>query len=152
MESVYIARFQKEWLGARSTLQSATFEQSVNDQALWALVSIFLKNKSCSEVFFKKKKNIVCVGVLPAWEEVKASGTRVTDDCEPLCGFWESNPGLLEEQPVLLTSGPTLQPFIYLRIFKVKKKKSKLNNKLFMNIQIPLIFPFGLMVTYIIIV
>lgn len=71
--------------------------------------------------FFFLKKNIVYVGVLPAWEEVKASGTRVTDDCEPLCRFWESNPGLLEEQPVLLTSGPTLQPFIYLRIFKVKK-------------------------------
>lgn len=95
--------------------------------------------------------NIVYVGVFPAWEEVKASGTRVTDDCEPLCGFWESNPGLLEEQPVLLTSGPTLQPFIYLRIFKVKKKKS-IYNKLSMKIQIPLIFPFGLMVTYIIIV
>jgi hypothetical protein len=31
----------------------------------------------------------------------------VTDDCEPPCGCWESN---LQEQPVLLTAEPSLQP------------------------------------------
>jgi hypothetical protein len=29
-------------------------------------------------------------------------GTRVTDECEPQCGYWESNLGPLEEQPMLL--------------------------------------------------
>lgn len=30
--------------------------------------------------------NIVCVGILPAREEgVRASGTRVIDECEPPC-------------------------------------------------------------------
>lgn len=52
MESIYIARLQKEWIGVRLILQSTTFEQSVHDQGLWALVSIFLKNKSCSCLFF----------------------------------------------------------------------------------------------------
>lgn len=35
--------------------------------------------------------------------------TRVIDDCEPLCGWWDSNPGLPEEQPVLLTSESSLR-------------------------------------------
>ena len=35
---------------------------------------------------------------------------RVTDSCEPPCGCWELNPGPLEEQPVLLTTEPALQP------------------------------------------
>lgn len=42
-------------------------------------------------------------------EDVGSPGTRVTDDCEPLCRFWESNPGTLEGQPVLLTSVPFLK-------------------------------------------
>lgn len=28
------------------------------------------------------------------------------DGCEPSCGHWELNPGLLEEQPVCLTAEP----------------------------------------------
>ena len=36
--------------------------------------------------------------------------TGVIDSCEPLCGCWESNLGLLEDQPVLLTTKPSLQP------------------------------------------
>jgi hypothetical protein len=34
------------------------------------------------------------------------------DDCEPPCGCWELNSGSLEEQSVLLTSEPSLQPQI----------------------------------------
>jgi hypothetical protein len=30
--------------------------------------------------------------------------------CEPPCGCWELNSGLLEEQSVLLTAEPSLQP------------------------------------------
>jgi len=32
------------------------------------------------------------------------------DSCEPPCGCWELNPGPLEEQPVFLTTEPSLQP------------------------------------------
>jgi hypothetical protein len=34
----------------------------------------------------------------------------ITDICEPPCGCWELNSGPLEEQSVLLTSEPSLQP------------------------------------------
>jgi hypothetical protein len=36
----------------------------------------------------------------------------VTDGCEPPCGCWELNSGPLEEQSVLLTAEPLLQPHI----------------------------------------
>ena len=35
----------------------------------------------------------------------------ITDGCEPPFGGWELNLGPLEEQPVLLTSEPSPQPF-----------------------------------------
>jgi hypothetical protein len=34
----------------------------------------------------------------------------ITDGCEPPCGCWELNSGPLEEQSVLLTTEPSLQP------------------------------------------
>ena len=34
----------------------------------------------------------------------------IPDGCEPPCGCWELNSGPLEEQPVLLTAEPSLQP------------------------------------------
>jgi hypothetical protein len=34
----------------------------------------------------------------------------VTDSCEPPCGCWDLNSGLSEEQSVLLTTEPSLQP------------------------------------------
>ena len=37
-------------------------------------------------------------------------GTGVLDDCETPCGYWELNPGSLEQQPVLLTAKPSLHP------------------------------------------
>jgi hypothetical protein len=37
---------------------------------------------------------------------------RIIDDCEPLCGYWESNLCPLEEHPVNLTSEPSLQPWL----------------------------------------
>jgi hypothetical protein len=61
----------------------------------------------------------MCTGVLPSrkpvyhmntWcllrpeENVGASETEVIDDCELPCGCWELNLGLLEEQPVLLST------------------------------------------------
>jgi hypothetical protein len=64
---------------------------------------------------------IMCTGVLPArmsvyhlcntlgsQKSVESSGTGVTDSCEPPCGCWELNPEPLEEQPVFLTTEPSL--------------------------------------------
>ena len=36
-------------------------------------------------------------------------GTEVTDDCDPPCGCWESNPDPLGMEPVLLISEPSVQ-------------------------------------------
>lgn len=36
----------------------------------------------------------------------------VTDGFEPLCSFWESNPGLMEEQSVFVTTEPSFQPVV----------------------------------------
>jgi hypothetical protein len=52
----------------------------------------------------------MCIGVLPACEGVRSPGTGVTDRYELLCGCWELNPVPLEEQPVLSTTKPSLQP------------------------------------------
>ena len=40
----------------------------------------------------------------------KRASDPVTDGCEPPCGCWELNSGPLEEQSVLLTAEPSLQP------------------------------------------
>jgi hypothetical protein len=43
-------------------------------------------------------------------EHQKRAPDPITDGCEPPCGCWKLNSGSLEEQPVLLTSEPFLQP------------------------------------------
>jgi len=48
----------------------------------------------------------MCIGMRVS----ESPGTGVTDSCELTCGCWELKPGPLEEQPVLLTSEPSLQP------------------------------------------
>uniref|UniRef100_A0A8I5ZQ82 Uncharacterized protein n=1 Tax=Rattus norvegicus TaxID=10116 RepID=A0A8I5ZQ82_RAT len=40
----------------------------------------------------------------------KRAPDLIIDGCEPPCGCWELNSGPLEEQTVLLTSEPSLQP------------------------------------------
>lgn len=42
-------------------------------------------------------------------EGIGSPGTRVKDGCEQSCDYWELYPGPLEETPVLLTSGLSLQ-------------------------------------------
>jgi hypothetical protein len=42
----------------------------------------------------------------------EASGP-FADGCEPPCGFWDLNSGPLEEQSMLLTTEPSLQPLIF---------------------------------------
>lgn len=41
---------------------------------------------------------------------IRSPGTRVTGNCEPLCGYWELKWDPLEEQQVLLTIKPPHQP------------------------------------------
>jgi hypothetical protein len=40
----------------------------------------------------------------------KRASDPIADSCEPPCGCWELNSGPLEEQPVLVTIEPSLQP------------------------------------------
>jgi hypothetical protein len=40
----------------------------------------------------------------------KRASDLITDGCEPPCGCWDLNSGPLEEQSVLLTPEPSLQP------------------------------------------
>lgn len=49
-------------------------------------------------------------------EAIGPSGTSVTDGCKPSCGCLESDPGFLQEEPVLLTTELSLQPEIKLCI------------------------------------
>ena len=42
-------------------------------------------------------------------EVVRYPETGVTDSCELPCGYWELNLGPLKEQPVPLTTEPSLQ-------------------------------------------
>ena len=55
---------------------------------------------------------VQCCG--PA-EGIGSPGTGVMDVCELLCWCWESNPGW-EEQPVLLTAEPSLQPSFHILV------------------------------------
>ena len=41
----------------------------------------------------------------------KGAPGLIIDGCEPPCGCWELNSGPLEEQSVLLTTEPSLQPY-----------------------------------------
>ena len=53
--------------------------------------------------------------VLPACMPAgqKRAPDWIIDSCDPQCGFWELSSGPLEEQPVVLTSEPSLQPLIW---------------------------------------
>ena len=42
----------------------------------------------------------------------KRAPDLITDGCEPPCGCWELNSGPLEEQAMLLTTEPSLQPHV----------------------------------------
>jgi hypothetical protein len=52
----------------------------------------------------------MCVGVLPACRSVRIRSPALECSCELSRGYWELNLGPLEEQPVLLSVEPSLQP------------------------------------------
>lgn len=41
---------------------------------------------------------------------VRVPGTRITDGWGPPCRHWESNLGVLEEQAMLISAEPSLEP------------------------------------------
>lgn len=47
-------------------------------------------------------------------EGLGSHGTGIMGNCELSCTFWELKLGSMEEQPVLLTIEPSLQPLIKL--------------------------------------
>jgi hypothetical protein len=54
----------------------------------------------------------------------KRASELIIDGCEPPCGCWEFNSGLLEEQPVLLPISVTFKaPIIHILEFKGCGKK-----------------------------
>jgi hypothetical protein len=54
----------------------------------------------------------MCMSTLSLSSDTHQKGALepITDDCEPPCGCWELNSEPLEEQSVLLTTEPSLQP------------------------------------------
>jgi hypothetical protein len=50
-----------------------------------------------------------CLAFQRPEEVTECPGTKVTDGCELPGGCWQSNPGPLQEQPVLVTAEPSLQ-------------------------------------------
>jgi hypothetical protein len=63
---------------------------------------------------FSHLNNFIRIGVLLhvcLYEGVRSLGTEVTDNCEPPC--LQLIPGPLEQQPVMLTTEPSLQPSFF---------------------------------------
>ena len=50
----------------------------------------------------------------------KRASNLITDGCDPPCGCWDLNSGPSEEQSVLLTAEPSLQPNFFSNFIKTK--------------------------------
>ena len=61
---------------------------------------------------FLKIYLIIVKYTVAVFRHQKRSSDLITDDCEPPCGCWDLNSGPSEEQSVLLTTEPSLQPRI----------------------------------------
>jgi hypothetical protein len=70
----------------------------------------------CSPFIYAWILNFLCMWVhcCSLQRRQKRASDPVTDGCEPPCGCWELNSGSLEEQSVLLTAEPSLQPNTWL--------------------------------------
>ena len=65
----------------------------------------------------------ICVPCVPVPEETEeglgSPETSYMSGCEPPCRWWELNLGLLQEQEILLTTGPFLQAKFFFLSFKL---------------------------------
>jgi hypothetical protein len=60
--------------------------------------------------FFSFFKTFIYLMYVSTLSHQKKASDPIPDGCEPLCGFWELNSEPLEEQSVLLSAEPSLQP------------------------------------------
>jgi hypothetical protein len=75
------------------------------------------KSAECTLFLFLFCLHFMCIGAflyVYLYDVVRSSGTEVIDSCELSHGCWRLNPGPLEEQPMLLTTEPSLQSRIHL--------------------------------------
>jgi hypothetical protein len=63
--------------------------------------------------FFKRFYYYIKVHCSCLQTHQKKASDLITDGCEPSCGCWDLNSGPSEEQSVLLTAEPSLQPLRY---------------------------------------
>lgn len=85
------------------------------------------------DIHFYKYMSVLqaCVLVhhMPLWcqsrpeEGLWSPGIGVADSCELQSGYCKSNTGLLEKQPLFLTSDASFQPLFW--FFKISNKSSK---------------------------
>jgi hypothetical protein len=82
---------------------------------LYSWLLFFFFNLFLFIFLFKKYLFISCMWVYYRCLQThqKRASDPITDGCEPPCGCWELNSGPLEEQSVLLTAEPSLQPHLF---------------------------------------
>jgi hypothetical protein len=82
----------------------------------WTVGTYINLTKSTVKFFFFKDVFIylfiylfnICEYTVAAFRHTASD--PITDGCEPPCGCWDLNSGPVEEQSVLLTAEPSLQP------------------------------------------
>lgn len=86
-----------------------SWKQSLNTQPFSSLKKFHLM---CM-VVLPACMSVHCINALCPWrpeEDIGSLWTGVSDGCETLCGFWKLNQDPLQEQQILLTTEPSLQP------------------------------------------
>jgi hypothetical protein len=109
----------RNWINRVGTCHvgSENWARKSSGRANWT-PELSLHPKSQHFFFFFNYVFILCIWVHCSCLQMhqKRASDPMTDGCEPLCGCWEWNSGPLEEQPVLLTTEPSLQPQHFLSI------------------------------------
>jgi hypothetical protein len=96
--------FQLCWLASKlwGMLSLPPYAKVTVFQVLYPLNHLPDSSTGFKKIFLKIYLFILCIWVHCSY----------TDGCEPSCGCWDLNSGPPEEQSVLLTSEPSLQPLL----------------------------------------
>ena len=99
----------RKWIKVRTVRNLETGPTRETCRAAWMtrfifFIFIFLK----IFIYSLRIQYSVCMSACQ-----KTAPDLITDGCVPPCGCWELNSGPLEEQTMLLTTEPSLQPQIY---------------------------------------